>query len=281
MTIEQRNEAREELRLWLVKWTNCEIQTGKSGAYPCGTCAIDLFKSIGLTSDDPAYNEHNDEIDRLNEVWRAILQIRDTKIKIKEDKIMMKDEYSETPIEKMKILNVSDDDFFWKARKEKENNLGNLCGGWDFLAENTTENIQNLWLKDKINDLQYLAKITEVGMKTLKINEEHKDLFHTLAYIMSRKLTLAEHLKREKDYINKGYKKVNWENKELIGKNVVYVVINDFDGIWQKEQDEKRNGKVIWSEGDKAMFIMQKRHTRTGYRLSNEILIKEVSNVKP
>ncbi len=74
-------KAREDLRLWLIKYTGCDIQESKSGNYPCGTCVIDLLKKIGLEANKEEYNEHNEEIDRLNEVWRAILQIRDAKIK--------------------------------------------------------------------------------------------------------------------------------------------------------------------------------------------------------
>lgn len=78
MTTRQKEmqQAREKLRQWLVKYTNgCDVQSG----WPCGTCAIDLLKDLGLDSNKPEYNEHNDEIDRCNEVWRAILQIRDAK----------------------------------------------------------------------------------------------------------------------------------------------------------------------------------------------------------
>jgi len=73
-------QAREDLRKWLVKYTGCDIQESKSGNYPCGTCMIDLLKKIGLNPKKKEYNEHNKPIDRTNEVWRAILQIRDSKI---------------------------------------------------------------------------------------------------------------------------------------------------------------------------------------------------------
>ena len=75
-------QAREELRKWLVKWTGgCNIQTGIDGkSYPCGTCTTYLLGKIGLTSRKKIYKEHNKPVDRINEVWRAILQIRDAKL---------------------------------------------------------------------------------------------------------------------------------------------------------------------------------------------------------
>jgi hypothetical protein len=75
-------QAREDLRKWLIKYTGCEIQESNNGkSYPCGTCTVDLLKRIGLNSRKKEYKDHNEEIDRINEVWRAILQIRDAKIK--------------------------------------------------------------------------------------------------------------------------------------------------------------------------------------------------------
>lgn len=76
-----KKEAREELRKWLIKWTKCDLQTSKSGNYPCGTCVMHLLDSIGLDSKKKEYKENNNNNDRHNEVWRAILQIRDVKIK--------------------------------------------------------------------------------------------------------------------------------------------------------------------------------------------------------
>ena len=81
------NLAREELRQWIEKWTECSIQGGyidkklEEGGWSCGTCFIHLLNEIGLTSDNEAYHERNDDNGRTNEVWRAILQIRDAKIK--------------------------------------------------------------------------------------------------------------------------------------------------------------------------------------------------------
>lgn len=71
--------AKEELREWLVKHTGCDIQEGRGIAgWPCGTCTVGLLKYIGLDSSTSEYNEHNDPTDRCNEVWRAILQIRES-----------------------------------------------------------------------------------------------------------------------------------------------------------------------------------------------------------
>jgi hypothetical protein len=76
------NGAREEFRQWLVKYTSCDIQDakGSEGGWPCGTCVMNLLDSIGLDSSKEEYQEHNEELDRHNEVWRAILQIRDAKV---------------------------------------------------------------------------------------------------------------------------------------------------------------------------------------------------------
>ena len=80
--MENSNQAREELRKWAVKWTRCDIQKGQDGkGWPCGTCFCAMLKDIGLNSRREEYQEHNKPIDRINEVWRAILQIRDAVIK--------------------------------------------------------------------------------------------------------------------------------------------------------------------------------------------------------
>ena len=69
-------KAREELRRWAVKYTaGCEIQDN----WPCGTCFVHLLEKLGLDNNHPAYHEHNKPVDRTNEVWRAILQIRENK----------------------------------------------------------------------------------------------------------------------------------------------------------------------------------------------------------
>lgn len=69
-------KVKEELRKWAVKSTGgCDIQDG----WPCGTCFVYLLEKIGLNPESPEYEEHNKPVDRINEVWRAILQIRETK----------------------------------------------------------------------------------------------------------------------------------------------------------------------------------------------------------
>lgn len=66
--------ARDGLRRWLVESTGCAIQhTG----WPCGTCTLDLLSRIGLTANHPHYASRNPGHDRRNEVWRAIIQIRE------------------------------------------------------------------------------------------------------------------------------------------------------------------------------------------------------------
>ena len=74
------NTCREELRRWLVKWT-CDIQVSKDGKkWPCGTYFMALLNDIGLDKKKPEYKVHNKPISRHNEVWRAILQIRDAEL---------------------------------------------------------------------------------------------------------------------------------------------------------------------------------------------------------
>ena len=57
----------------------CNIQEGKDGrGWPCGTCfCAGLAELIDTKSKE--YKEHNDKVDRINEVWRFILQLRDQK----------------------------------------------------------------------------------------------------------------------------------------------------------------------------------------------------------
>jgi sulfate adenylyltransferase subunit 1 (EFTu-like GTPase family) len=68
----------EDLRRALIKATNgCNIQEGADGKeWPCGTCVCDLLGRV-MPETAPEYSQHNTPIDRVNEVWRAILQIRD------------------------------------------------------------------------------------------------------------------------------------------------------------------------------------------------------------
>lgn len=68
----------EDLRLALIKGTfGCALQEGADGSeWPCGTCVCALLGSI-MPHAAPEYSQHNKPVDRVNEVWRAILQIRD------------------------------------------------------------------------------------------------------------------------------------------------------------------------------------------------------------
>lgn len=62
-----------DLRELLVKYSGeCNIQNG----YPCGTCLTGIFSDL-LNSDTPEYKEHNEPVDRVNEIWRGILQMRE------------------------------------------------------------------------------------------------------------------------------------------------------------------------------------------------------------
>lgn len=69
MNKKEKKQAIEELRLWLVKHTGCSIQYN---GWPCGTCCCDFLAQLGVKEQ----GTHNKPIDRVNEVWRAILQIR-------------------------------------------------------------------------------------------------------------------------------------------------------------------------------------------------------------
>lgn len=70
--------AREEFRQWLVKHTHCEVQTGivngkhSESGWPCGTCVVAFLGELGVQE----HGAHNGPPDRMNEAWRAILQIR-------------------------------------------------------------------------------------------------------------------------------------------------------------------------------------------------------------
>lgn len=73
----KKEDAREEIRKTLVYLSGCELQEGADGkSWPCGTC---LLAILGDLVDEKAaeYHEHNSQIDRLNEVWRFVLQLRD------------------------------------------------------------------------------------------------------------------------------------------------------------------------------------------------------------
>ena len=68
-------KAKEALRKWAVKYTGgCNIQEDIEGrGWPCGTCFCSLLGELGIEED----GEHNKEVDRTNEIWRGILQLRD------------------------------------------------------------------------------------------------------------------------------------------------------------------------------------------------------------
>lgn len=69
MKKKEKELCKEELRQWAVKWTKCDAQhTG----YPCGTCFCHLLGELGVRET----GLHNDPVERTNEVWRALLQIR-------------------------------------------------------------------------------------------------------------------------------------------------------------------------------------------------------------
>lgn len=72
-------EAREAFRMFLIAGTHgCVIQEGAGElGWPCGTCTIAFLEKLGLDPKDPQYSQHNKKVDRMNEVWRAILQIRE------------------------------------------------------------------------------------------------------------------------------------------------------------------------------------------------------------
>jgi hypothetical protein len=67
----------EALRTALVGATGCAIQEGANGSgWPCGTCTCEVLAQL-LSDTAPEYTQRNDPVNRINEVWRAILQMRD------------------------------------------------------------------------------------------------------------------------------------------------------------------------------------------------------------
>jgi hypothetical protein len=78
MTTDIQRQFVEDLRIALVLGTNgCMLQQGADGrAWPCGTCVCHLLAGV-MDQEAPEYAAHNEPVDRINEVWRAILQIRD------------------------------------------------------------------------------------------------------------------------------------------------------------------------------------------------------------
>jgi hypothetical protein len=68
----------EALRRALIKATRgCGLQSGADGKrWPCGTCTCSFLAGI-LPDTAAEYALHNEPVDRINELWRAILQIRE------------------------------------------------------------------------------------------------------------------------------------------------------------------------------------------------------------
>jgi hypothetical protein len=67
----------DAFRVALVDATGCSLQKAADGSdWPCGTCVCALLGRL-LDESAPEYSAHNVPIDRINEVWRAILQMRD------------------------------------------------------------------------------------------------------------------------------------------------------------------------------------------------------------
>lgn len=75
---EQARKLIENIRTNLVEATSgCAIQQSACGEkWPCGTCVCAVLGEM-LARDAAEHSQHNDPVDRINEVWRAILQMRD------------------------------------------------------------------------------------------------------------------------------------------------------------------------------------------------------------
>lgn len=63
--------ARNAFKTFLVKYTKCELQDG----WPCGTCTCNFLAKLGVKED----KKHNRPMNRINEIWRGILQMRGIK----------------------------------------------------------------------------------------------------------------------------------------------------------------------------------------------------------
>ncbi len=72
MKMDEKQAFLNDFRKLLVKYSKCEMQRG----WPCGTCTVAVLDQI-INKKDRLYREHNKPIDRLNEFWRAILQMRE------------------------------------------------------------------------------------------------------------------------------------------------------------------------------------------------------------
>tara|TARA_Y100001951_G_C11151265_1_gene189350 strand:+ start:215 stop:469 length:255 start_codon:yes stop_codon:yes gene_type:complete len=75
-----KNEIREDFRKLFIKHSGCDIQESRGEdnekEWPCGTCLNSIF---GMLIDEEAeeYEKHNEPVDRINELWRFVLQMRD------------------------------------------------------------------------------------------------------------------------------------------------------------------------------------------------------------
>lgn len=67
---------KEQTRRWAIAVSGgCDVQESADGKlWPCGTCFTYGIAALGAN----ANGQHNNPPDRTNEVWRAILEIRDT-----------------------------------------------------------------------------------------------------------------------------------------------------------------------------------------------------------
>lgn len=74
----QAGQSIREIAASLIEATGgCALQEAADGSlWPCSTCTCALLK-LFLSEAAPEYHEHNTPPDRINEVWRAILQLRD------------------------------------------------------------------------------------------------------------------------------------------------------------------------------------------------------------
>lgn len=71
--MKNKSSFRKELKALLVEHTGgCSIQDG----WPCGTCTCALLSTL-INPHAKEYKEHNKPVDRINEVWRYIIQARE------------------------------------------------------------------------------------------------------------------------------------------------------------------------------------------------------------
>jgi len=78
-----KNKIREKIRELAIEISGgCVLQEGEGDGkpYPCGTCFCAGLGQL-IDEESEAYKDHNQEVDRINEVWRFLLQLRDEKYK--------------------------------------------------------------------------------------------------------------------------------------------------------------------------------------------------------